>query len=123
MGPFLQHVKTCPYGFLVSVSIGMFLLRFVLPLPAAQLVTILSVLPVLTGTGIDPFALCLVVLISGNPWFFPYQNSVYLNLLEATEGKVFDHHQTRMAAIAHLAAVQIAVVASVPYWRWLKLIT
>jgi anion transporter len=122
VAPLLQQVKSCPYAFLLSVSLGMYLLRFVLPLPAAQLITLLSVLPVLATTGIDPFALCLVVLISGNPWFFSYQNSVYLNLLEATEGKVFDHHQTRKAAIAHIFAVQSAIIISVPYWRWLKLI-
>lgn len=122
VGPVLKHVRTCPYGFLVSVSLGMYLLRFFLPLPAAQLVALLSVLPVIGGTGIDPFALCLVVLISGNPWFFSYQNSVYLNLIEATEGRLFDHHHTRKAAIAHLLAVQTAIIISVPYWKLLRLI-
>jgi branched-chain amino acid transport system substrate-binding protein len=122
VGPLLAPVEGCPYAFLVTVSLGMYLLRFVLPLPAAQLVALLSVLPVVSVAGIDPFALCLVVLISGNPWFFPFQNSVYLNLLEATEGKVFDHHQTRMAAFAHIGAVQAAIVASIPWWRHLGLI-
>lgn len=122
VAPLLQQVKQSPYTFLLSVSLGMFLLRFVLPLPAAQLVTLLSVLPVVATTGIDPFALCLTVLISGNPWFFPYQNSVYLNLLEATEGKVFDHHQTRKAAIVHVLAAQAAILVSIPYWQWLGLI-
>ncbi len=122
VGPLLAPVEGCPYAFLMAVSLGMFLLRFVLPLPAAQLVALLSVLPVVGIAGIDPFALCLVVLISGNPWFFPYQNSVYLNLLEATEGKVFDHHQTRRSAIAHIFAVQAAIIVSVPWWRFLGLV-
>jgi len=122
VAPLLGPVEGCPYAFLITVSLGMYLLRFVLPLPAAQLVALLSVLPVVSVAGIDPFALCLVVLISGNPWFFPYQNSVYINLLEATEGKVFDHHQTRRAALAHIVAVQVAIVISVPWWRFLGLI-
>ena len=122
VAPLLAPVTGSPYAFLITVSLGMYLLRFVLPLPAAQLVALLSVLPVVSVAGIDPFALCLVVLISGNPWFFPYQNSVYLNLLEATEGKVFDHHQTRMAAFAHIVAVQAAIIVSVPWWRFLGLV-
>ncbi len=122
VAPLLGYVESCPYAFLLSVSLGMYLLRFVLPLPAAQLVMLLSVLPVVSLAGVQPFALCLVVLISGNPWFFPYQNSVYINLLEATEGKVFDHHQTRMAAFAHIAAVLTAIVVSVPWWRFLGLV-
>jgi hypothetical protein len=52
----------------------------------------------------------------------PYQNSVYLNLLEATEGKVFDHHQSRRAAFAHIIAVQVAIAISVPWWRFLGLV-
>lgn len=122
IAPLLGPVEVCPYAFLITVSLGMYLLRFVLPLPAAQLVALLSVLPVVGIAGIDPFALCLVVLISGNPWFFPYQNSVYINLLEATEGKVFDHHQTRMAAFAHVVAVQAAIIVSIPWWRFLGLV-
>jgi len=122
VAPMLAPVEGCPYAFLVTISLGMFLLRFVLPLPAAQLVALLSVLPVVGAVGVDPFVLCLVVLISGNPWFFPYQNSVYFNLLEATEGKVFDHHQTRMAAYAHVVVVQIAIILSIPWWKFLNLV-
>jgi hypothetical protein len=66
---------------------------------------------------------CLVVLISGNPWFFPFQNSIYLNLIEATEGKLFQHRHAMRAAIAHVAIVQAAIIISIPYWRYLGLIT
>jgi di/tricarboxylate transporter len=120
--PLLSYVKESPCAFLITASLGMYLLRFFLPLAAAQLVGLLSLLPVAGMAGVDPFALCLVVLISGNPWFFSYQNSVYLSLLEATEGKVFDHHQTRNAAFAHIIAVQASIVVSVPWWRFLGLI-
>jgi hypothetical protein len=72
--------------------------------------------------GVAPFIVCLVVIISSNPWFFPYQNSIYLNLLEATEGKLFDHHQTRKAAWAHVVSVFVAIQASIPYWQWLGMI-
>jgi hypothetical protein len=100
----------------------MFVLRFFLPLPAAQLVLLLSVLPVVGNSGIDPFVICLTVLISGNPWFSSYQNSIYAGLMEATEGALFDHHQTRRAAFAYLVAAQVAIIASIPYWQWLGLI-
>jgi len=45
-----------------------------------------------------------------------------LNLFEATEGKLFDHHQTRKAAIVHVLAAQVAIIVSVPYWQWIGLI-
>lgn len=74
------------------------------------------------SSGIDPFVVCLTVLISGNPWFTSYQNSIYAGLMEATEGTLFDHHQSRRAAFACLVAAQVAIITSIPYWQWLGLI-
>jgi branched-chain amino acid transport system substrate-binding protein len=122
MAPVLNHVQGSPFLFLASISLGMYLLRMFLPLAAAQLVVLLSVLPMVKEAGVAPFIVCLVVIISSNPWFFPYQNSIYLNLLEATEGKLFDHHQTRKAAWAHVVSVFVAIQASIPYWQWLGMI-
>jgi len=123
LGPLLGAFGKNPYLLLPVVSLAMFGLRFLLPLPAAQLVLLLSTLPVIAGTGIDPFVLCLVVLISGNPWLTRYQNSIYVGLMEATEGALFDHHQTRRAAVAYLVAAQVAIIASIPWWQWLGLIS
>ena len=122
LAPLLNGIGKSPYLLLPAVSLAMFVLRFFLPLPAAQLVLLLSVLPVVGNSGIDPFVICLTVLISGNPWFTSYQNSIYAGLMEATEGALFDHHQTRRAAFAYLVAVQVAIIASIPYWQWLGLI-
>jgi di/tricarboxylate transporter len=122
VAPFLEMATGNNYLFLVTVSLLVHLLRFALPLPAAQLVSILSVVPIASNMGIDPFVLCLVVIISCNPWFFPFQNSIYLNLIEASEGKLFDHRQTFAAAVAHVIIVQAAILLSVPYWKYLGLI-
>lgn len=122
LGPLMAGFVGSPYLLLPVISLAMFGLRFVLPLPAAQLVLLLSVLPVIHSTGIDPFVVCLTVLISGNPWFTRYQNSIYVGLMEATEGRLFDHHQTRKAAIAHVLASLTAIIGSIPWWQWLGLI-
>jgi branched-chain amino acid transport system substrate-binding protein len=122
LGPLMAGFVGSPYLLLPVISLAMFGLRFVLPLPAAQLVLLLSVLPVIHSTGIDPFVVCLTVLISGNPWFTRYQNSIYVGLMEATEGRLFDHHQTRKAAIAHVLASLAAIIGSIPWWQWLGLI-
>jgi hypothetical protein len=43
-------------------------------------------------------------------------------LVEATKGKLFKHRQVLPVAIAHVVIVEIAILASVPYWRYLGLI-
>lgn len=122
IGPLLIGVSGSPYIFLPVVSIATHLVRFALPLPAVLLVGILSIVPLSSSIGIHPFIIALVLLISVNPWIVPYQNSVYLNMLESTEGKVFSHNQVRTLALLQVGAVLLAVLASIPYWQQIGLI-
>jgi len=120
--PWLLGISGSPYIFLPVVSVATHLVRFALPLPAALLVGILSIVPISATVGIHPFVIALVLLISVNPWLVPYQNSIYLNMLESTEGKVFAHHEVRKLAVLHIAAVLLAVILSIPYWQYSGLI-
>ncbi|HEY5974728.1 MAG TPA: SLC13 family permease, partial [Geobacteraceae bacterium] len=120
--PYLLSISGSPYIFLPVVSIATHLIRFALPLPAALLVGILSIVPISATIGIHPFVIALVLLASSNPWLVPYQNSIYLNMLESTEGRVFDHRQVRKLAALHIAAVLIAILAAIPFWQFRGLI-
>jgi len=122
INPLLIGVSGSPYIFLPVVSIATHLVRFALPLPAVLLVGILSIVPLSSSIGIHPFIIALVLLVSVNPWIVPYQNSVYLNMLESTEGKIFSHNQVRTLALLQVGAVLLAVLASIPYWQQLGLI-
>lgn len=109
--------------FLWIIVLAAMVLRFFLPLPPALLVSILSIVPIASGLGLHPFIVGLVVLASANPWFLPYQNWMYQNLLEDTEGKLFDHKQTLQLAFIHIFIVLGAVAVSMLYWKYLGLIT
>jgi di/tricarboxylate transporter len=98
-------------------------LRFFLPLPPALLVSILSIVPIASTFGLHPFIVGLVVLVSANPWFLPYQNWMYQNLLQDTEGRLFDHKQTLQLAFIHIFIVMGAVTVSTLYWEYLGMIT
>lgn len=120
--PYLIGISGSPYLFLPVVSCAIHLVRFALPLPAALLVGILSIVPISSAIGIHPLVIALVLLASVNPWVVPYQNSIYLNLLEGTQGKIFAHHQVRKLALLQIGAVLLAVMVSIPYWRYTGLI-
>lgn len=120
--PLLLGASGSPYIFLTVVSLATHLIRFALPLPAVLLIGILSIVPLSSSIGIHPFIIALVLLISVNPWIVPYQNSVYLNMLESTEGKIFSHKQVRGFALFQVAAVQFAVLSAIPFWKFSGLI-
>jgi hypothetical protein len=78
--------------------------------------------PVTSAFGLHPFVIALVVLASANPWFLPYQNWKYQNILQNTEGKMFSHEQTLKLAYLHVLIVMAAVAISIPYWKYLGLV-
>ena len=121
--PCLEFLTEAKLIFLLIVTLGVTLLRFVLPLVPGLLVSMLSLIPFTSPLGIHPIVIGLVVLASLNPWFLPHQNMMYLNLIQNTEGKLFSHDQTLALALVHVLTVMAAVAVSFPYWRWTGLIS
>jgi branched-chain amino acid transport system substrate-binding protein len=120
--PLLLGVSGSPFIFLPMVSLATHMIRFALPLPAALLVGILSIVPLSSAIGIHPFVIALVLLVSVNPWIVPYQNSIYLNMLESTEGKLFTHKQARPLAFIQVGVVLLAIMIAIPWWRFIGMI-
>ena len=123
VNPYLGFFAGSRLIFLWIIVMASMVLRFFLPLPPALLVSILSIVPIASTLGLHPFIVGLVVLASANPWFLPYQNWMYQNLLQDTEGKLFDHKQTLQLAFIHIFIVLGAVTVSMPYWKYLGMIT
>jgi branched-chain amino acid transport system substrate-binding protein len=123
MKPYLEIFTGSRLIFFWAVVLAVMILRFMLPLPPALLVSILSITPITSTLHLHPFIVGLVVLASANPWFLPYQNWMYQNLVQNTEGKLFEHRQTLKLAFIHILIVMGAVTISVFYWKVLGLIT
>ncbi|KAF0221778.1 MAG: ABC-type branched-chain amino acid transport system periplasmic [Geobacteraceae bacterium] len=122
IGGIIGSITTSGWLFLPLVALTVYVLRLSLPLPAGLLVSILVFTPIAGTLGIHPFVIALVALVASNPFFVPFQNAVYQNFLESTEGKLFSHVQARRYSWAQLAAVLTAVVLSIPVWRLMGLI-
>ena len=120
--PWLGSLSEHPTLFLFVVATGMLILRTALPVAPAIFLAILAVEPTAPDAGIHPLVVGLVILASAYPWFLPSQNLVYLSLLAVTEGRLFGHRQTLPAAFAYAVAVYLAILLSVPCWKYLGLI-
>ncbi len=120
--PYLGYFAGNQILFLLCISIAIHILRLALPLPPAQLVSMISILPILSGFNINPFVIGLIVLISSNLWLLPYQDSMYMNISSGTEGRMFHHRQVTKLASLHIIIVLTAIALSVPYWKYLGLI-
>ena len=96
----------------ISLAIG-FVLRWQ---AAAPLLTI-ALTPVAVGAGWDPWTIGLIAILACNPFFLPYQSTIYLALYHGTGGKLFSHAQARPMSLVYALATLIALCASVPIWQ------
>jgi anion transporter len=120
--PYLELFSGSRLLFLLTVAVGVVLIRFVLPAFPALVVCMLALLPIGTSLGINPFVIGLVVLLVSEPWFFPHQNLIFQTLMSSSEGRLFDHSQTVRLAFYHVAVAAFAIVVAFPYWKYLGLI-
>jgi len=122
IGPLISSFSDNPYIFLVLVALFMILLRFALPLIPALVVAMLMVIPAASTSSISPFVIMIVILAASNPWFLPYQSTVYQSLVTGTENRLFKHQQTLTLAYLQVLIICLAILVSIPYWHFLQLL-
>jgi divalent anion:Na+ symporter, DASS family len=82
----------------------------------------LVTMPLAEGLGIHPFVPLLVTLIASDHTFLPYVNVVYSLLYFASDGELFSHAQARWPLMVEALIRLVALVASVPAWRFAGLL-
>lgn len=120
--PALAPLQHSAYLFLGAIGLLTLLIRLFVPLQPTVLLMIISLLPVATNFGYNPFTVALIVLAMSNNWFVPQQNSVYLGVYSATDEKSFTHQMAKPLAIAHALLGLLCILASVPVWQWMNLV-
>jgi CRP-like cAMP-binding protein/di/tricarboxylate transporter len=91
------------------------------PSPIALLLAA-SLVPTAASAGVDPWIVMFTAMLANNLWLYPQQNVLYQAAYYATGERSFSHEQARPLAFAYAAFVLLALMASIPYWRWLGLI-
>ncbi|MCE3277424.1 MAG: crp 3, partial [Propionibacteriaceae bacterium] len=82
-----------------------------------------ALIPTAASAGVHPWIVMFTAMLANNLWLYPQQNVLYQAAYFATGERSFSHEQARPLAIAYPAFVLIALLASIPYWQWLGLIS
>jgi CRP-like cAMP-binding protein/di/tricarboxylate transporter len=81
-----------------------------------------ALIPTAASAGVHPWIVMFTAMLANNLWLYPQQNVLYQAAYFATGERSFSHEQARPLAFAYAAFVIIALLSSIPYWRWLGLI-
>ncbi|WP_138755014.1 SLC13 family permease [Paenibacillus sinopodophylli] len=112
-----------PALFLIAVILGSYLVTLVIRDAPAVILLVTAIVPLGDVVGIHPWILVFIILLATSPFFFTYQSSTYLTAYYSAEGKAFSHQQAQKIAVWYGLAVLLAAAVSVPYWKWLHLIS
>ena len=117
------HTAGDPAAFVLAVAALAAALSVVLQAGPASIVLSLALYPAATAVGVSPWVMAIAILMASSLWLYPQQNVVYLTAYYATQERAFSHAQARPLALVYAAIVFLSLLVSIPYWRWLGLIT
>jgi len=109
--------------FLLAIALASMAAGVVLRAGPGSAVLCLVLFPLGASLGMSPWIVALTVLMATNLWLHPQQSVYYLIAYYGAGERGFTHDQARPLAFAYAFFVVLAILASIPYWRWLGLIT
>ena len=116
--PFMNH----PASFFVVIA----LLTYALKLFFTSFLTVVTLsvalVPLSVDVGMSPWIIAMIILMASEVWFFPFQVDWHTMAYSTTEKKGFSYPlMCRLNPIYALAYIT-ALIAAIPYWRYLGLI-
>lgn len=115
--PVLTLFAGRPWAFLLCVSLGTVLLRFLIVSEIALInLVMVFLIPMAQGMGLNPWVVGFTVYAVISPWFFLYQNPVYMAAYYATGGQMIKHSRLLPACLLYLLICMAAILASIPFW-------
>jgi DASS family divalent anion:Na+ symporter len=116
--PFVDH----PAWFFIVIALITYALKLVFTSFLAVVTLCVALLPLSIDVGMSPWIIAMIVLIASEVWFFPYQVDWHMLAFSTTDGKGFSYPLMMWINPVYALAYLIALIAAIPYWRYLGLI-
>lgn len=117
LAPVFLYTAQRPWLFLLCVSIMTVLIRFLI-VSEVSLVNIIMVVlvPLSVGIGIQPWVVGFTVYTVISPWFFLYQNPVYMAAYYAGGEEMISQKSAAKFCLLYTIVCIIGLALSLPYW-------
>jgi di/tricarboxylate transporter len=80
-----------------------------------------ALLPFAVDMGISPWIMAMIILVGSEIWFFKFQVDWHTLAYSTTEGKGFSYPLMSRINFFYAIAYLVALIAAIPYWRYLGL--
>jgi len=121
ISPLILPFMDSPAWFFVVIALLTYVLKLVFTSFLAVVTLCVALLPLSIDVGMNPWIIAMIILIASEVWFFPYQVDWHMLAYSTTDGKGFSYPLMCQINIFYALAYLIALVAAIPYWRYLGL--
>ena len=121
MSPMILPFVGSPVWFFLVIALLTYALKLVFTSFLAVVTLCVALLPLAIDVGMSPWIIAMIVLIASEVWFFPYQVDWHMLAYSTTDGKGFTYPLMCRINIFYAVAYIIALIAAIPYWRYLGL--
>ncbi len=105
--------------------IAIVLIAFAVKLIFTSFLTVVTLtvalLPLSIDMGISPWIMAMIILMGSEVWFFTFQVDWHTLAYSTTEGKGFSYPLMSRINFFYALAYIVALIAAIPYWRYLGL--
>jgi anion transporter len=120
--PVIEPFMTHPAWFFLVIA----LLTYTLKLFFTSFLTVVTLsvalVPLSVDVGMSPWIIAMIVLMASEVWFFPFQVDWHTMAYSVTEKKGFSYPLMCRVNPVYALAYIVALIAAIPYWRYLGLI-
>jgi anion transporter len=115
--PFMDQ----PAWFFVVIALMTYALKLIFTSFLAVVTLCVALLPLSVDVGMSPWIIAMIILIASEVWFFPYQVDWHMLAYSTTDGKGFSYPLMCRINPIYAVAYIVALIAAIPYWRYLGL--
>jgi anion transporter len=115
--PFLDH----PALSFIIIALIAYAVKLVFTSFLTVVTLTVALLPLSVDLGISPWIMAMIILVGSEVWFFTFQVDWHTLAYSTTEGKGFSYPLMYRINPFYALAYIVALVAAIPYWRYLGL--
>jgi anion transporter len=121
VSPLILPFMDQPAWFFIVIALMTYALKLIFTSFLAVVTLCVALLPLSVDVGMSPWIIAMIILIASEVWFFPYQVDWHMLAYSTTDGKGFSYPLMCRINPIYAIAYIIALVAAIPYWRYLGL--
>jgi anion transporter len=121
VSPMIEPFMTHPAWFFIVIALVTYALKLFFTSFLTVVTLCVALLPLSIDVGMSPWIIAMIVLMASEVWFFPFQVDWHTMAYSTTEKKGFSYPLMCRLNPFYAVAYIVALIAVIPYWRYLGL--